>query len=346
MGDWCSRTQSTVAVGIFDRWEMTTKHDASSNIWGCFAERPSRHAIAKLEPHIEGTDGSQRSTAASSAKIWFITTKLTKAQLHRRKEMLASDICKFLSPNHFRTLIVKDQDNICGPRIGAFPKGQELLRLMKCISNSWRTACLEESRMKTAKHHVRRKPLSGWCWKVLEFQMTGCRMCDLSVEWNGFLGKRLFAEGPFSDQHQRALMIFWQSSVHFLHFPSAAQTTYQDVHVKGLLTHHRFVIWGRETRLRSLWAINSLCKIFVLPSRPTKKKWSIKFPTKSSFSKRDLVFCVCSLSALQSRCRDFAATYTANNDWNIPTDQKLISSRTAQGQNRLKQRIGNAMWLA
>ena len=26
----------------------------------CFAERPSRHAIAKLEPHVEGTDGSQR----------------------------------------------------------------------------------------------------------------------------------------------------------------------------------------------------------------------------------------------------------------------------------------------
>ena len=102
--------------------------------------------------------------------------------------------------------------------------------------------------------------------------MTGCRMCDLSLEWNGFLGKRLFAEGPFSDKHQTAPMIFRQSSVHFLHFPNKAQTTDQDEHGKGLLTHHRFVIWDREPRLRSLWAINSLCKIFLLASRPTKKK--------------------------------------------------------------------------
>ena len=79
-GNWCWGT-----LGIFERLEMIIKRDASSNIWGCFAERRSDQAIARLEPNIEGTDGSQSSTAASSAQIWFITTWLIKARLQRRK---------------------------------------------------------------------------------------------------------------------------------------------------------------------------------------------------------------------------------------------------------------------
>ena len=143
--------------------------------------------------------------------------------------------------------------------------------------------------MKTANHHVRRKRLSGLCSKVSEFQMTGCRMCDLSVKCSGFLAqRRLFAEVPFSDQHQTASMIFRQGSVHFLHFPNKAQGTYQDVHVKGLLTRHGFVMWDLEPRARPLCAINSLCKIFLLPSRPTNKKL-------------DSAFCVRSHRALQSQ---------------------------------------------
>ena len=42
--------------------------------------------------------------------------------------MLASDICKFLSPHHFGTLItliVKNQEDICSHCIGIFPKGRK-----------------------------------------------------------------------------------------------------------------------------------------------------------------------------------------------------------------------------
>ena len=73
-----------------------------------------------------------------------------------------------------------------------------------------------------------------------------------------------------------------QSSMHRLHFHNKAQAKYQDVHVKGLLTRLGFVTWGREPRSRSLWAINSLCKLFLLPSRPTNNKktlFSVFAPT-------------------------------------------------------------------
>ena len=127
----------------WDPWKVGNEHQARCmcKIWGCFAERPSRHAIATLQPNIEGTDSFQRSTAASRAKILFITTNLTKARLQKRKEMLASDGCKFLSPNQFRTLIVKNQQNICSHYIGTFPQGHKgrELSFMKCISISYFT---------------------------------------------------------------------------------------------------------------------------------------------------------------------------------------------------------------
>ena len=175
---------------------------------------------------------------------------------------------------------------------------------MKCTGNSYftnvynssllwhgATADFEESRVKTANHHVRRKRLSGLCSKVSEFQMTSCRLCDMLKElyWHGFLAqRRLFAEGPFSDQHQTATMIFRLSSMDRLHFHSAAQATYQDVHVKGLLTHHWFVIWGREPRLRSLWAINSLCKFFCALPHPQRRNGASNSQQKVHSVKRAL----------------------------------------------------------
>ena len=111
--------------------------------------------------------------------------------------MLTSDVCQFLSPYHLGSFSVKNQEDVCSHCIGTFPKGREggkfdfhkmhwQLVFHKCHNSSllghWRTACLEESRMKTANDHVCRKRLSGLCSKVSDFQMSSGRICDRSME--------------------------------------------------------------------------------------------------------------------------------------------------------------------